>query len=54
MDGSQHLEQEEYDDERTKYFESLGYKVVRFWNNQVMKDIESVIKAIMYELESRT
>ncbi len=26
LDGSQHLEQEEYDDERTKYFESLGYK----------------------------
>jgi very-short-patch-repair endonuclease len=52
MDGSQHLEQEEYDDDRTKYFESLGYKVVRFWNNQIMKDIESVIKAIKYELES--
>jgi very-short-patch-repair endonuclease len=54
MDGSQHLDQEAYDDERTKYFESLGYKVIRFWNNQVMNDIESVIKAIMYELESRS
>jgi very-short-patch-repair endonuclease len=54
MDGSHHLEQEGYDEERTKYFESLGYKVIRFWNNQVMKDIESVIKAIMYELESRS
>jgi very-short-patch-repair endonuclease len=52
MDGSQHLEQKEYDDDRTKYFESLGYKVIRFWNNQIMKDIECVIKAIEYELES--
>jgi len=35
LDGSQHLEQEEYDEERTKYLESLGYKVIRFWNNDV-------------------
>jgi len=47
LDGSQHLEQEEYDDERTKYLESLGYKVVRFWNNDVMNDTESVIRAIL-------
>ena len=38
MDGSQHLEQEEYDEERTKYLESEGYKVIRFWNNDVMKN----------------
>lgn len=30
LDGSQHLEQVEYDSERTKYFETLGYKVIRF------------------------
>jgi very-short-patch-repair endonuclease len=52
LDGSHHLEQEEYDQERTKYLESKGYKVLRFWNNQVMNDIESVIKAVIYELES--
>ncbi len=51
LDGSQHLEQQEYDDERTKYFESLGYKVIRFWNNQVMNEIDSVILAITYALE---
>ena len=52
MDGSQHLEQEAYDEERTKYLESEGYKVIRFWNNLVMDDIEGVIKAIIYALES--
>jgi len=46
LDGSQHLEQEEYDIERTKYLKSQGYKIVRFWNNQVMNDIEGVIRAI--------
>ncbi len=52
LDGSQHFEQEEYDEERTKYLESQGYQVIRFWNNQVLGDIESVIKSILYGLES--
>jgi len=51
LDGSQHLEQEEYDEERTKYLESLGYKVIRFWNNNVMKNIDSVILAIIHAMQ---
>ena len=51
LDGSQHLEQEEYDQVRTKYFESLGYKVIRFWNNDVMNRIEETILAITYAME---
>ena len=54
LDGSQHLEQEEYDEERTKNFELHGYKVIRFWNNAVMKEIESVIRAIILAMESDT
>jgi very-short-patch-repair endonuclease len=46
LDGSQHLEQSEYDTQRTAYLESQGYKVIRFWNDQVMKDIEGVIRSI--------
>ena len=53
MDGSQHLDQQEYDEERTKYFESIGYKVIRFWNNEVMNDIESVIRAIIQSMDSQ-
>ena len=52
LDGSQHIDQEGYDKERTEYLESKGYKVIRFWNNDVMNDIESVIRAIMYATES--
>jgi len=52
LDGSQHLEQEEYDEERTKYLEAQGYKVIRFWNNQVMNDIDGVIKEIVFALET--
>ena len=51
LDGSQHLEQEEYDEERTKYLESNGYRVIRFWNNAVMKEIDGVILAITHAME---
>jgi very-short-patch-repair endonuclease len=51
LDGSQHLEQAEYDEERTNYFKSLGYKVIRIWNNQIMNDMPGVILAIMDALD---
>jgi very-short-patch-repair endonuclease len=54
LDGSQHLDQEDYDEERTAYLASRGYKVIRFWNNAVMNNIESVILAINYALEEKS
>ena len=51
LDGSQHLEQQEYDEDSTKYLESLGYKVVRFWNNDIVNNIDSVVLAIVHELD---
>lgn len=46
LDGSQHLDQHEYDEERTAYLEAQGYRVIRFWNDQVMKDISGVVGVI--------
>jgi very-short-patch-repair endonuclease len=46
LDGSQHLDQKEYDDERTKYLESRGYRVLRFWNNDVLSNIDDVLRVI--------
>jgi very-short-patch-repair endonuclease len=43
---SQHLEQQEYDEERTKYLEAHGYRVLRFWNNEVLNNTDAVLKAI--------
>jgi very-short-patch-repair endonuclease len=48
---SQHLEQREYDEERTKYLEARGYRVLRFWNNNVMTDMEAVLRAIWNALD---
>ena len=51
LDGSQHLEQEEYDAERTSFLELKGYRILRFWNNQIMNDIEAVLRVIDCALE---
>ena len=52
LDGSQHFEQEEYDSERTAFLESKGYRVLRFYNNDVMKNIEKVLEVIFENLNS--
>ena len=54
LDGSQHLEQDAYDKQRREYLESKGYKVLRFWNNDVTNDIEGVIRAILQAMESES
>jgi very-short-patch-repair endonuclease len=53
LDGSQHLEQEEYDADRTAFLESRGYRVIRFWNSEVMNDIEGVMRGIDMVLEDK-
>ena len=53
LDGSQHLEQQEYDDERTAYLKSKGYKVLRFWNNDVLNNTDSVLTVILDTLKEQ-
>ena len=49
LDGGQHAEQVEADEKRTGFLESEGYQVLRFWNNQVLQEMESVLEAIHTE-----
>jgi BirA family biotin operon repressor/biotin-[acetyl-CoA-carboxylase] ligase len=46
LGGGQHAVQVEHDRERTRWLEGRGYRVVRFWNNQVLTETESVLEAI--------
>ena len=46
IDGDVHKGQREYDIVRTEWFEAHGYRVIRFRNDDVMKDIEIVLAAI--------
>lgn len=46
IDGGQHSEQQAYDQQRSLYLQQLGYKVLRFWNNQALQETEAVLEAI--------
>ena len=46
LDGRSHDAQMDYDAARTAWLESQGYRVVRFMNVQVMRDIVSVVEGI--------
>ncbi len=46
VDGGQHAWQQRRDADRTRYLESLGFTVVRFWNNDVLERTEGVVQAI--------
>lgn len=51
VDGGQHDWDRARDDERTRYIESLGFRVIRFWNNDVLKNTNGVLERIVIELE---
>ena len=53
IDGGQHAEQIRYDLGRTKFLQSKGYRVVRFWNNEVLGNIEGVLEALTLTLSQR-
>ncbi len=55
LDGSQHAEtQKIYDAKRTAWLESQGYRVLRFWNNDVLKSPRSVGEAILAAIKNPT
>ena len=47
IDGGQHDQNSERDANRTKILEAMGYLVVRFWNNDVMRNTDGVLEAIL-------
>ena len=50
LDGGQHAENVGYDERRTKFLESEGYQVLRFWNNQVLQEMDSVLEVIRIKI----
>lgn len=53
LDGAQHSDQVAYDSERTKWLEAQGFRVFRFWNDQVLREIQAVKEVILEALEDR-
>jgi len=51
VDGGQHAEQVEYDEVRSNQLEKAGFYVLRFWNNEVLLDMEAVKEKIWLTVE---
>ncbi len=48
VDGGQHADD---GPERTRYLESEGFRIVRFWNNDVLNNMDGVMRTILGEIE---
>lgn len=53
LDGGQHAEQVAYDQRRSQWLESQGYTVLRYWNNQVLQEMEAVLESVMRWVEPK-
>jgi very-short-patch-repair endonuclease len=53
LDGGQHAVRTVEDERRTRLLASRGYRVLRFWNNDVLENVEGVLEVIQEELKNR-
>lgn len=52
LDGGQHADRVEADERRAAELARHGYRVIRFWNNDVLENLEGVLDAIRGALEA--
>ncbi|WP_319519405.1 endonuclease domain-containing protein [uncultured Martelella sp.] len=52
LDGAQHAENMK-DADRTRYINNAGFSVIRFWNDEVLKERQDVLETIVAILENR-
>ena len=52
LDGGQHGERQDADTRRSAELSEYGYRVVRFWNNDVLGNLEGVLETVMREIET--
>ncbi|MGA2089316.1 MAG: DUF559 domain-containing protein [Stellaceae bacterium] len=46
IDGGQHMDRKKADAVRTSWLEEKGYRVIRFWNNDVLANTDGVLLRI--------
>jgi very-short-patch-repair endonuclease len=51
LDGGQHTAHFGYDEQRTSYLSSLGYRVVRYWNHKLLLEPEQVLDDVLRHLQ---
>ena len=52
VDGGQHAEDANYDSDRDAWLREQGFVILRFWNNDVLKNIDAVMNVIVEKLRS--
>ena len=50
-DGGQHAEQAKYDQARSLYLNDLGFTVLRFWNDEILRQTDEVLAEILRVLQ---
>lgn len=53
LDGGQHSEHQSYDVRRTQWLSQQGWRVLRFWNNELWENEEGVLLTIYESLQAR-
>jgi hypothetical protein len=53
LDGGQHADAARYDEARTRFIDAQGYRVLRFWNNDVLSNTDGVLERIAETLSHR-
>ena len=51
IDGGQHMDAVDYDQKRDSFLKSKGFKILRYWNNDVYNNIEGVLEDIWLNLK---
>jgi very-short-patch-repair endonuclease len=51
VDGGQHVAEKDYDEARTRKLEEEGFTVIRFWNDDVLRETEKVLEEIKRHLD---
>jgi very-short-patch-repair endonuclease len=54
LDGGQHAEQTAYDAVRERHMRAEGFEVLRFWNNEVMENLDGVLSVLLDLLAARS
>jgi len=54
VDGGQHMDQEGYDKIRDYWIKGHGYQVLRFWNNEVLRNMEGVLTVIQQACQNQS
>jgi very-short-patch-repair endonuclease len=52
LDGGQHAEQAEEDARRTAWLASQGFRVLRFWNNEVFENSAGILEVVCRALQA--